>query len=182
MRFVVPPTSAGADALERALAVVSTLGVGVDGVIVHRYPRKSEPWPSDVRDEARDALESVRVAAHGVAVWKSGADGRPAPKGHSPMGPFGKVQVLDHDELAVRVEDEALSLELPLSPMARQLAHVGVTAEHLVVEVDGVHRWIELPAVLRRCRPLSGRRTSDGVRIEFEPDPGLWMGGGERHG
>ena len=182
IRLVVPPTAAGAEAMEQGLSAFSTLGVGVEGVILHRYPRKGESWPADVRHAARRALATVREAAGAVAVWKSSAEGRPAPKGRSAAGPFGHVQVLDHEDLGVRIDDESLALDLPLAPLARRTARVGVTGEQLVVAVGAVHRWIELPAVLRRCRPLAGVRTADGVRLEFEPDPGLWMGGGEQHG
>ena len=176
MRLVTQPKADGIDRTASALAMMSTLGIGIDGIIVNRYPRSSEGWPKAVMSRAAAALVAMTEAADGVPVWKSTARLRPAPKGASPLGSFGRVQVLDADQLTVTVGDEELSIDLPLTTRARDRARVGVQGEWLVVEVDGVHRWLTLPPVLRRCRPLAAERTDAGVRVVFVPDPATWRG------
>lgn len=176
MRLVTQPKAEGIERTASALAVLSTLGVGIDGVIVNRYPRSSEGWPKAVMTRAAAALAAMTSAADGVPVWKSTARLHPAPKGASVLGPFGRVRVLDADQLPVVVGDEELSIELPLAARARDRGRVGVQGESLVVEVDGVLRWLPLPPVLRRCRPVAAERTDAGVRVVFVPDPATWRG------
>lgn len=176
MRLVTQPKAEGIERTASALAVLSTLGVGIDGVIVNRYPRSSEGWPKAVMARATAALAAMTEAADGVPVWKSTARLRPAPKGKSPLGPFGRVRVLDAEQLTVVVGEQELSIDLPLTAGARDRARVGVQGESLVVEVDGLHRWLPLPPVLRRCRPLAVERTDAGVRVVFVPDPATWRG------
>ncbi len=171
----MPPSAVGEAAAGRALALFSTLGVGVDGVIVNRFPRKSDPG-SD-RAQAQASLERIIDAADGVAVWRSTSRLRPVPKGRSVLGPLGPVRVLDEAALAVAAEDERFVLDLSLAPAARAAARVGVTGERLVVEFDGAYRWLDLPPVLRRCHPVGGTRLGDRLRLEFQPNAGLWMGG-----
>lgn len=174
IRLVTQPRMEGVERTTRALAVLSTLGVGVDGIIVNRYPRASEGWPKAVMARADRALAAMTAAADGVPVWKSTARLRPAPKGHSVVGPLGRVRVLDADQLTVVVAEETLMLDLPLTSRARGEARVGVQGESLVVALGDVHRWLPLPPVLRRCRPISAERTEGGVRLVFEPDPATW--------
>ncbi len=65
-------------------------------------------------------------------------------------------------------------LDLALSSSAAARARVGRLDEDLVVEFDGVHRWLPLPPVLIRCRAADATRTAGGLRVRFTPDPSLW--------
>ena len=174
LRLVTQPRMEGVERTAEALAVLSMLGVGVDGIIVNRYPRASEGWPKAVMTRAGRALEAMAAAADGVPVWKSTTRLRPVPKGHSVVGPLGRVRGLDADQLPVVVSDEALLVDLPLAGRARAEARVGVQGGSLVVALGDVHRWLPLPPVLRRCRPVRAERTDDAVRLVFEPDPATW--------
>lgn len=173
-RIVAPPSRSAVEPAVEAMSVLSMLGVGVDGIVVDRYPRKSEGWPRSVVDEAAATLAALTAAAEGIPVWKSTSRTRAVPKGRAASGPLGPVHVLDADQLVVSSEDEALLLDLPMTAFARRSARVGVLDDHLVVSLGGTSRWLDLPAALRRCEATEAVRTGDGLRVRFSPDPGLW--------
>ena len=158
----------------RAVAVFSLLGVAVDGVVLNRFPRKSEEWPKDVRADARAAEQLMSDLADDVPVWTSTSAIRPVPKDRSAMGPLGRVRVLDAEQLTVQVDDEAFALVLPLAGPAHAEAVVGRHGDRLVVAFDGSLRWLDLPPVLRRCRATHADRVPEGLRLSFVPSPGLW--------
>lgn len=174
MRLVMPAEPAAVPRIRQAIGDIAGLGVGVEAVIVNRYPRAGEGWPEPVMAAARRALAEAATAAEGLPVWKSTSRLRPSPKGHSALGPFGRVAVLDAAQLTVRVSDEALEWDLPLPASARETAHVGVCGESLVIDLLRTSRWIDLPPVLTRCRPEIATRTPDGITIRFRADPGRW--------
>lgn len=177
VRLVVPATLDGAAAARHGVSVFTVLGVAVEGIVLNRFPKGSEDWPRQARREAESALDDLASAADGIPVWKSTSRVRPVPKGRSVLGPQGGLPGLSEAALAVAAGEESYVLELPLAARARATARVGVTPEALVVEYDGRYRWLELPAVLRRCEPLPARRRPAGLRLEFRPDPDVWMGG-----
>ena len=174
LRLVSTPDEGAVRRTSRALAVFAMLGIGVDGVAVNRVPRKSEGAPKAIREQARQALDLMTELADGVPVWASTAKVRAVPKGRSALGPLGRVRVLDAEELTVTVGDEDFSMEVPLAGPARAEGRVGYHGDHLVVQFDGVMRWIDLPAVLRRCIPQEAVRTRRGLSVRFAPDPAAW--------
>lgn len=171
LRMVVTPTDGGLAHLERWFGLFPLLGVGVDGIILNRHPRKADAGSA----EAAAHLARATEIADGVATWKSTSRLRPVPKGASVLGPLGRVAVLDADQLTVQVGDEDFRLDLPLAGRSRVEARVGIDGDRLVVAVGDDVRWIDLPPVLRRCRPRQAVRTQTGLRIEFAPDPETWM-------
>jgi arsenite-transporting ATPase len=90
------------------------------------------------------------------------------------MGPLGRVHVLDAEQITVVAGDEEYMIDLPLVGEARERATVGRLGDDLVVQFAGVHRWLPLPPLLRRCRPTHAVRTPQGLRIAFAPDAALW--------
>jgi arsenite/tail-anchored protein-transporting ATPase len=174
MRLVGLPGPDAVDRVLRGLALFAMLGVGVDGVIVNRFPRKAEGWSKSRLAEAGALLDDLTARADGVAVWASTSRLRPVPKGRSAMGPLARVQVLDAAQLTVVAGDEDFVLDLPLVGGARAEARVGTRSDDLVVSFDGAVRWLSLPPVLRRCVATSGVRTATGLRIRFVPDPARW--------
>ena len=174
MRLVTVAQEEAVSRTLRAVTVFGVLGVGVDGLVAHRYPRKSDGWPRAAMDEHARQLERLRAGSDGIAVWKSPDSPRAVPKGRSAMGPLGRVHVLDAEQITVRASDEEFMLDLPLSGSAAGDVRVGLCAEQIVLAVDGVHRWLDLPSVLRRCRPTQAVRTTAGLRVEFVPDPLSW--------
>jgi arsenite/tail-anchored protein-transporting ATPase len=174
IRVVTRPTRDGIEPALRAASAFALLGVGVDAIVVNRFPRDSEGWPKDVRRQARAALDELEASADGMAVWKSTARIRPVPKNRSAMGPLGRVHSLDEDQLHVTVADEGFHLDLPLVGPAPAEAEVGRQGESLVIAFDDVVRWIDLPPVLRRCRAVCAIRSTAGMRVVFEPDETVW--------
>lgn len=175
VRLVVGPDPGAPGHVRQAIGAFALLGTGVDGVIVNRFPRKSDVGPAGARAVAADVLADVTSAAEGVEVWKSTSRVRAIPAGRSVLGPLGRIAVLDADQVTVHVGDEDLHLDLPLSGQARAEARVGIEGDRLVVAFDGCLRWLDLPPVLRRCQPLRAERTREGLRITFTPDPATWM-------
>ncbi len=174
IRLVTAPEQGAADRTERAGAAFAMLGVGVDGVIVNRFPRKADGASKGAIARAEAIRVGLESRLAGVAVWSSTSKLRPVPKGRSALGPLERVAVLDAEQLTVRVGEEDFAMELPLAPAARQAATVGVQADSLVVAFDGVLRWIDLPPVLRRCIATHADRTPAGLRLTFVPDPAAW--------
>ena len=174
LRLVMPPEPDAVPRIRQAIGEFAVLGVGVEAVIVNRYPRSGDGWPTAVVGAARRALEDATAAADGLPVWKSTSRLRPAPKGRSALGPFGRVAVLDAEQLTVRIADESVELDLPMPAAAREHARVGVWDDALVVDLPRLRRWIDLPPVLTRCRPIVATRTASGITIRFRPDEGRW--------
>jgi arsenite-transporting ATPase len=174
IRLVTQPTASSVARSVRAMSVFALLGVGVDGVVVNRFPRKADGWPADAMAAAEGALAEMSEASDGVSVWKSTSRLRVAPKDMSVLGPFARVQVLDADQLIVHLGEDEFHLDLPLGRAARAEAVVGVQEQSLVVAYDGALRWLELPPVLRRCQPTHAVRTATGLQVWFLPDPASW--------
>jgi len=76
--------------------------------------------------------------------------------------------------MGLSADDDGYRLAIPLRGEARRRARVGVQDDRLVVSLDGVHAWHELPSLLRRCEPLGAARTATGVTIRWSPDAGVW--------
>ena len=174
IRLVTPAEQGPADRTERAAAAFAMLGVGVDGIIVNRFPRKADGASTGAVVRAKEIRDGLASRLDGVAVWSSTAKLRPVPKGRSALGPLARVSVLDAEQLTVHVGEEEYSLELALAPAARAAATVGKQADRRFVAFDGAIRWIDLPPVLRRCIATYADRTSTGLRVAFVPDPAVW--------
>ena len=174
IRLVTTADQIDIDRTERAVAAFAMLGVGVDGVIVNRFPRKADGDSKGAVATAESIRDGLAGRVDGVAVWSSTSKLRPVPKGRSALGPLARVAVLDAEQLTVHVGEEEFSLELPLAPAARAVATVGVQGDSLVVAFDGALRWIDLPPVLRRCIATYADRTPNGLRVTFVPDPAMW--------
>jgi arsenite-transporting ATPase len=184
VRLVARPKPDSADAVLRTGGVLAMLGIQLEGVIVNRFPRRRDDAPSAVRRQAREALAVLQEGLPGIPVWRSTSRLRPVPKGHAaadiiPATGSGPT-LRDRDLAAIRdgvVEgaDEYL-LTVPLVPVVRDEARVGVQGDHLVVAFDGVHAFAALPPVLRRCIPREARRGPDGLVIRWSPDQDVWPG------
>jgi arsenite/tail-anchored protein-transporting ATPase len=175
-RLVTVPWPDAASRTLRALAAISMLGVGVDGVIVNRFPRASDGAAKSEVRAAAEILAGLERDADGVATWKSTSRVRAVPKGRSALGPLARVQVLDAEQLTVQLGEDAFHLDLALARSALADVRVGVQDGRLVVALGSVMRWIDLPPVLRRCHATDAMRTATGLRMTFVPDPSVWRG------
>ncbi len=177
LRLVTAPESADAHRVVDAAALLAMHGLAVDGLAVHRYPRRREAWPPDVRVEAEAALEVLQEGAQGCAVWRSTSRMRPAPKGRQVLEQLadpGQVPAVRPGSVVLVADGEDYLLDIPLREPARRQARLGTVSHAAVVALDDTHRWWELPPVLRRCRAVDATRTPTGWQVRWTPDVTVW--------
>jgi len=170
-RVVTASEPASTRRAARTLAALAVLGARVDDVLLDRYPRKDFPARDRRRAAGARALLEDEIEMRTRRLRASGAVAR---AGESVRSTRPGQPVLT---CAAPVETEgrwAWRIDLPRSARPDR---VGVDAGHLVVEVDGCRRWLDLPAVLRRTVALDAVRDSSGLIVRFEPDPASWPGG-----
>ena len=173
VRLITVPEESAVSQTLRALSGFAVQGVGVDAVVVNRCARKSDPLPREQREDQQAQVDRIEAYDPDVRVWKSTSSVRAIPKGRSVLGPLGDPVAL-RGGLRPRVEEEGYLLDLPLVGAARHEARVGRTGDVLVIEFDGIHRWIRLPSVLLRCRATHATRTPQGLTVSCVPDASLW--------
>ena len=157
------------EALEDVVAVTSklhALGVRVDGVCVRSVGKKDKALRKKVTRSLRDITP--------VPIW---ARDRPSPKGFSVLGPLSQADpsgLLRVRSLDVLADPDGFTLRIPLPGSFAHSARIGVQAESLVIECAEFIRWLPMPPVLTRCRPIHARRTTFGVDVRWEPAPDRW--------
>jgi len=168
-RIHLAPQRESADRAVGVLAALAVLGARVDGVALADYPRKGSP--GRVRSPAVAAR--ARVAAVGrVRVWRTDA-GRPAvPKKASVRRAGPSLPAVRW--LAPVEVDGLWQWRIVLGDPARSTVQVGVDADHLVLAVAGVRRWVPLPSVLSRTVAIDVLRDGEGLTVRFRPDARLW--------
>jgi arsenite-transporting ATPase len=174
MRLIAAPTEGSVSRVLRSASLMAMLGVDVDGIVLNRVARRADALPEREQAAQRALMIQLEQRAQGPLVWKSTAKPRVVPKGRSVLGPLGTSTVLRADGLSVEGDDDEYSLVVPLVGDAAREARVGRLGDDLVVAFDGLHRWLALPSVLKRCRAVEATRTSQGLRIAFFPDESLW--------
>ncbi len=187
VRLVGRPERAAVDVLLRASALLSTLGIEVDGVVVNRVPRKGRKGLRGARSEALAMMAALQEGSDGVIVWRAAASRdssswvRPAPKGSAVAARLSEAAVpaTRSRSMVLASDGDEYVLTVPLRRAARQHARVGVQADRLVISLDGVHAWHEVPSVLHRCAPIRAVRTSTGMAIRWSPDVDVWPAAGE---
>ncbi|MBK9740665.1 MAG: hypothetical protein IPO93_14455 [Actinobacteria bacterium] len=174
MRLACLPEADSVDRILRATALISMMGVSVDGLVANRCGRKADGWAKELLAQQDAQVARLEGAHSGALVWRSTTRVRAVPKGRSVVGPLGGTAVLDEQTAHLTAQDEEYVLDLPLVGAAATEAQVGRLDDALVVAFDGVHRWLTLPPVLRRCRATSAVRTEAGLRVSFVPDMSVW--------
>lgn len=173
MRLVTTAEASSVTCTIAATSAMSVLGIAVDGIIVSRFATDADGWPTDAIDEQAAELDRLRSGVRPVEVWTASTV-QAAPPGRSALGPVSVTQVLSEDALWVTRAGNDYLLAVPLAGAASARARAGRQADDLVIDVDGVRRWLPLPPVLRRCQPVEATRTDDGLTIRFVPDPAQW--------
>lgn len=187
LRLVGRPDRDAVDDLLRASALMSMLGVDVDGIVVNRVPRKDRKGPDAraMRTAALATVAALEEGGDGVCVWRATASAddlpvvRPAPKGTSVLARLseGAVPPARSRTMALSSDDDGYLLAVPLRQAARRGAQVGVQDGRIVLRLDGVHAWHELPSVLHRCEAVRAERTSEAIVIRWSPDVDVWPRG-----
>lgn len=173
VRLVGCPTTDAVEPLATAAGIAGLLGVTVDGVVLHRFPRKRDGASDRVRKQARRAEAALRAELPHLPVWRSTEPPRPAPKGRSVMevlAPCNAVMpVGEPTDL-----DDGYRWDLQMSSRLMKEVRVGTQNGSLVLEYAGVHRWLDLPAVLKRCVAVDGERRETGLSLRWIPDADVW--------
>ncbi|MEI8260927.1 MAG: hypothetical protein WCG77_05425 [Actinomycetes bacterium] len=140
-------------------AAFAAHGVGLDAVVVVR------------RTGERDIADAIveRVKKSGVRVWATGRRRRPCPTGTQVNEVLSRTRALTESELDVIHDGDHYVLVVPLAA-----DRVGIDGQDLVIDVAGTLRWVPLPAALRRCTAVRGRRWRGTVEITFAPDAERW--------
>lgn len=181
VRLVARSTDDAIAQVAKAAASAGLLGVAVDGVVLPRFPRRKDGAPDAVRRQAQRAESALRQTMAPVPVWRSFTRPRPAPKGSSVLDRLAVDTVLvPADEPTPAGGGFRWDLSMP--PVLRDRVRVGVQAGSLVLETDGVHRWVELPSVLRRCSAVDWERTEAGIVTHWIPDAAVWPSGAREEG
>lgn len=173
VRLVGRPTEDAAEPLALAAGTAALLGVTVDGIVLHRYPRRKDGASERARSRARAVEAAVRRAVPDVPVWRSSDRPRPVPKGRA-------VQELLCATNAVAADDEptpsgdGFQWRVRVPAVVTDRVRAGTQGGSLVLEFAGVHRWLELPAVLKRCVAVDGERTASGITVTWAPDASVW--------
>lgn len=183
-RLVARPAEDSAVRVLEAAAQLAMLGVDVDGIVVNRVPRKDARSEGErvARAAALAAQECLIEGSDGVPVWRATARAgarprvRPAPKGSAPLARLAEsaVPATRASTMVLSSDDDGYRLALPLRGHGRRHARVGVQGDRLVVSLDGLHAWHELPSVLHRCEPVRAVRTPAGLTIHWSPDADVW--------
>ena len=158
-----------------------------------RFPGEADPDPTvfEALSDARNELLRMEKALTGgesvMRIVASVEDEQACQDAASRFGVLGvasevwlggtrlaQVPRLAIDASAVVETGDDYLLDLALSGTAAARARVGRRGEDLVVELDGVHRWLPLPPVLIRCRAADATRIEGGLRVRFTPDPSRW--------
>ena len=157
-----------ADDVVTAIEEFPMFGVRVDGVCLRPVRKKDKA--------ARVSARRFAKAVAPVPTWTSKRD-RPGPKGMSVMGPFTTddyPHLIRGVNIDVLADAEGFTMRVPVPAGLRARMRVGVQSESLVFAWGDVTRWLPLPPVLTRCRPLHARRTGTGIDVRWEPAADKW--------
>ncbi len=173
VRLVGRAEADGIDPVVAAAGTASLLGLTVDGVILARFPRRRDGASDRVRKQARRVEAVLQAALLHVPVWRSSDRPRSAPKGRAVLdvlAPANAVAPLGEPVAA----GDGYRWDLRMPGEVAQRVRAGTQGGALVLECRGVHRWLELPAVLKRCVAVDGERTEGGLSLRWVPDADVW--------
>lgn len=173
VRLVGRATDDAVEPLAVAAGTAALLGVTVDGVVLHRFPRRKDGASDRERRRARGVESAVQAALPGIPVWRSADRPRPVPKGSGVPDVLTSVDAVTADSEPTASGD-GFEWQVRLPAVVADRVRAGTQAGWLVLEFAGVHRWLELPAVLKRCVAVGGERTASGLTLTWAPDASVW--------
>lgn len=174
-RLIGRPDAAAISGLLRARDLVTLMGLLVDGIVVSQVPSKRDRGRKAERQSALDVRDEYRMRVPVVPVWHSTARIAIAPRGAGAVDVLVDPGICTPRASTLVVDDDGsgYTLHVPLRDVARDV-RVGVQGGSLVLALDRVHAWHELPSVLARCEPVLAQRTVDGLAVRWEPVRDLW--------
>ncbi|HVE97560.1 MAG TPA: ArsA family ATPase [Mycobacteriales bacterium] len=186
VRLVLTPEAVVVAEARRTLTSLSLYGYRVDGVVANRvFPSGGDDaWRAGWVDAQQAILAEVDESFAPLPVFRSPY------RASEPVG-LGELEALAADvygaadpfavpvgpePIAVeRLGDDRFALVLALPLAERRDLDLARRGDELVVTVGTHRRVMSLPSVLRRCT-VAGAQLADGtLRVEFVPDPELWM-------
>lgn len=173
VRLVGRAADDGIESVVAAAGTASMLEVTVDGVILARFPRRKDGVADRLRKQARRAERALQAALPHVPVWRSSDRPRSAPKGRAVLdvlAPANAVAPLGEPVAS----GDGYRWDLRMPGEVTQRVRAGTQGGSLVLEYRGVHRWIDLPAVLKRCVAVDGERAETGLSLRWVPDADVW--------
>lgn len=174
-RLVARPDADAIPRLLRTREQVTILGLLVDGIVVSQVPGKRDRGRKAERQAALGVRDEYRTRVPAVPVWHSTPRIAVAPRGVSAADVLVDPGKGTPRVSTCVVDDDGgnYTLHIPLGDVAGDV-RVGVQGASLVLALDGVHAWHELPSVLTRCEPVHAQRTADGLAVRWEPVGDLW--------
>ncbi len=173
VRLVGRAADDGVESVVAAAGISSLLGVTVDGVILSRFPRRKDGDSDRVRKQARRVEGALQAALPHVPVWRSSDRPRSAPKGCALLDVLAPANAVAPLGEPVASGDGYL-WDLRMPSEVAQRVRAGTQGGSLVLEYRGMHRWLDLPAVLKRCVAVDGERAETGLALRWEPDADVW--------
>lgn len=183
-RLLGRPDAAAIPRLLRVREQVTLMGLLVDGIVVSLVPGKGDRRRKPERRSAMTVRMEYRTRVPAVPVWHSTRRVAVTPQGASVVDVLVDPRIGTPRASTLVVEEDAggYTLQVPLRDVSGDV-RVGVQGDSLVLALDRVHAWHELPSVLARCEPVRAHRTADGLAVRWEPVRDLWTSSlsGDQH-
>ena len=186
VRVVLTPEAVVVAETRRTLTSLALYGYRVDALVANRvfpvgspdafvagWSRAQQEQLASVRRDVAPlpVLLSPYLAHEPVGLAALTALGHELYSGRAPADDLPQQAALV--EVDRTAEGYVLSLALPLAHLDEvDLARSG---DELVVTVAGHRRLLALPSALRRCVVVGASLAGGRLRVQFAPDPQLWM-------
>ncbi len=174
-RLLARPDGATIPRVLRTRDQVTIMGMLVDGIIVGQVPAKKDRRRRPERQRALAARNEYRERAPGMPVWHSTSRITMAPRGARAVDVLidPRLSTPRASTFVVEENGDGFTLLVPLRDVAGEV-RVGVQGASLVLALDGVNAWHELPSVLARCDAVRVQYVDHGYVVRWEPVRDLW--------
>ena len=186
VRLVLTPEAVVVAEARRTLTSLSLYGYRVDAVIANRvFPAGGDDaWRAGWVAAQQEILAEVDASFAPLPVFRSAYRGA-EPVGLDALAAIAADMYGDTDPFALstaaepmtveRLADDRFALVLALPLADKRDLDLARRGDELVVTVGAHRRVLSLPSVLRRCTVAGARLDGGTLRVEFQPDPALWM-------
>ncbi|HVF21008.1 MAG TPA: ArsA family ATPase [Mycobacteriales bacterium] len=186
IRLVLTPEAVVLAEARRTLTSLSLYGYRVDGVVANRvFPEGGDDaWRRGWVAAQQEVLAEVEESFAGLPVYRSPYRAG-EPIGLAELAAFAAEAYGDADVFGLppavepitveRDGNERFTLVLALPLAEKRDLELVRRGDELVVTVGAHRRVLSLPSVLRRCSVVGAELTGGALRVDFVPDPALWM-------
>ncbi len=177
---VVGANSTATESVQDAIAAAGLLGLAVDCVVVTMVPERDGGWPRAWAKRRRAHARRARRAARDRAIEAI----RVPMLADEPVRPRALrayLRAIDIERRTLRpgpgrVEPDGddFAWDLPVGSAAERDLRLGISGGEVVLELDGLVRWLPQPAVMSRCHIVSGLVVGEQVRLRGVRDDSRW--------